>query len=167
MLYKNVLNEASFKLLKETMMSNSFPMFFRSHNLTKGSDRNNFLFTHLFYNDEEINSDFIYLLDPILNFIHDKEPETGELIRIKSNLYTNQHTHVKYGEHKDDPDLGPKDMIIGLFTVNTCNGGTVVDGGPPFPSVENTLLLFDNVPHYGISQTDTQTRIVINFNFRR
>jgi hypothetical protein len=42
---------------------------------------------------------------------------------------------------------------------------TVV-GTQEIPSVENQLLIFENVPHYGTVQTDTDTRVVINFSLR-
>jgi hypothetical protein len=33
-------------------------------------------------------------------------------------------------------------------------------------SKANQLLIFENVPHYGTVQTDTDTRVVINFTLR-
>ncbi len=56
-------------------------------------------------------------------------------------------------------------VCIGVFHVNACNGLTVI-GDERIPSRDNQLVLFDNVPHYGTTQTDTDTRVVINFNFR-
>ena len=34
-------------------------------------------------------------------------------------------------------------------------------------SEENQMLLFDNIPHQGNVQTDTRTRVVLNFNFKK
>ena len=45
------------------------------------------------------------------------------------------------------------------------NGKTVI-GEQEIESVENQLIIFENVPHYGTVQTDTDTRVVINFNLR-
>ena len=56
-------------------------------------------------------------------------------------------------------------MCIRVYHVNTCNGYTVIED-TEIRSEENQLVLFDNVSHYGTVQTDTDTRVVINFNFR-
>ena len=64
------------------------------------------------------------------------------------------------------PDSGVSDKVcIGVYHVNTCNGLTVI-GDESIPSIENQLVLFSNVSHYGTVQTDTDTRVVINFNLR-
>ncbi len=87
--------------------------------------------------------------------------------RIKANLYTNQGEPIRHPAHYDiPPDSGVSDrFFVAVYHVNTCNGMTVV-GDEEFESVENHLLVFDNVSHYGTVQTDTDTRVVINFTLR-
>jgi hypothetical protein len=54
---------------------------------------------------------------------------------------------------------------IAVFHLNTCNGKTVI-GDESIESKENQLIIFKNVPHYGTVQTDTDTRVVLNFALR-
>ena len=76
-----------------------------------------------------------------------------------------QHKNIKYDAHVDQP-CGETEALIGIYSVNTCNGGTVVNE-EMYKSESNQLILFDNISHYGITQTDTQIRMCINFNFIR
>jgi hypothetical protein len=87
--------------------------------------------------------------------------------RIRAVLYTNQGHEIKHPTHVDIPlDSGVSDKFrIAVFHVNNCNGKTVI-GDKEIQSKENQLIIFKNVPHYGTVQTDTETRVVINFALR-
>ena len=87
--------------------------------------------------------------------------------RIRAVLYTNQGEAIQHPTHVDVPlDSGVSDKFrIAVFHVNTCNGMTVI-GDQEVKSEANQLIVFENVPHYGTVQTDTDTRVVINFTLR-
>ena len=87
--------------------------------------------------------------------------------RIRAVLYTNQGREIKHPTHVDIPfDFGVSDKFrIAVFHVNACNGKTVIDD-KEIESKENQLIVFKNVPHYGTVQTDTDTRVVLNFALR-
>ena len=87
--------------------------------------------------------------------------------RIRAVMYTNQGWEIKHPTHVDIPlDSGVSDKFrIAVFHVNTCNGKTVFDD-EQFESEENQLIIFKNIPHYGTVQTDTDTRVVLNFSLR-
>jgi hypothetical protein len=51
-------------------------------------------------------------------------------------------------------------------TIGESSGGTVV-GDIFYKSHKNQLIVLNNVSHHGVSQTDSQTRICINYNFER
>jgi hypothetical protein len=87
--------------------------------------------------------------------------------RIRAVMYTNQGKEVVHPTHVDIPlDSGVSDKFrIAVFHVNACNGKTVI-GEEAIESRENQLIIFKNVPHHGTVQTDTDTRIVINFALR-
>ena len=167
---KDVLSKGRTEMMEHIMLSSKkFPWYFARHNLyhenQKHHNSDDFMFTHIFFNDGVINSEYFNLVEPIVEYIKEQYDDIS-IIRIKANLYTNQHINFEYSEHTDQEWLGETDCLIGIFNIISCDGGTVVDG-KTYPSVSNQLLLFDNVPHYGITQTDTQTRICINFNFKR
>ena len=53
-----------------------------------------------------------------------------------------------------------------IFYINTNNGYTEFENGEKIESVANRLIMFpSNIKHRGVTQTDEQTRIMINFNF--
>ena len=57
------------------------------------------------------------------------------------------------------------DHKTAIFYLNTCNGKTVVNG-TEVESIANRVVIFPaNTPHYVISQTDTDRRIVLNINY--
>ena len=52
-----------------------------------------------------------------------------------------------------------------VFSLNTCNGGTVIDG-QKFDSVGNRILFFDPTkPHHSTSTTDVKRRLNVNINY--
>ena len=54
-------------------------------------------------------------------------------------------------------------FVTGVYHVNGCNGKTVINDNE-IPSKDNQLILFNNEPHFGTVQTDTDIRVVLNFN---
>tara|TARA_R110000787_G_scaffold72498_1_gene161665 strand:- start:164 stop:691 length:528 start_codon:yes stop_codon:yes gene_type:complete len=170
-LYKDVLDNRQTEIIEEIMLiSKQFPWYFARHNLYPDNQENHasdcFNFTHNFFVNGQPSSDFFYLVEPIVKYIKKQYNNIESILRIKANLYTNQHMNVEYDEHIDQIHLGEKECLVGLFNVTSCNGGTVVNKRK-YPSVSNQLLIFDNVSHYGITQTNTQTRMCINFNFKK
>tara|TARA_B100000427_G_C15458786_1_gene573044 strand:- start:31 stop:723 length:693 start_codon:yes stop_codon:yes gene_type:complete len=111
-----------------------------------------------------------------------EEKTECKLVRMKMNLYPNQGTNVKHGIHNDIMQNGmPRpDVITSVFNFHTCNGSTILyekDKDGKFsdnskevvvPSTENSMIMFNNThPHYGIVQSDTPTRIVLNTNLEK
>ena len=123
------------------------------------NDRSNFHFYHMIYENDQVESQryFNTILMPILgrlnfNYLH----------RAKLNLYTKQHKQIKTGYHTDDNI----EHTVALISLNTNNGYTEFEDGTKVESVANRLVMFpSNTKHRGITQTDEQTRIMINFNF--
>jgi hypothetical protein len=162
--FKNFLPQAHFEDLTRLFMSEILPWHYNDRVV---STEKHFMFTHGFMNDGKvINPHFFEPVRGMLYPIQQKRNFVG-VSRIKANLYTNQGKSIKHPTHVDIPlDSGVSDrFFIAVYHVNSCNGMTVVDG-QEFVSEANQLILFDNVPHYGTVQTDTETRVVINFNLR-
>ena len=67
----------------------------------------------------------------------------------------------KAGYHIDT--LNKKTAIL---YVNTNNGGTKFKNGKFVKSLENRVVVFDsNMEHTGVTCTNQQRRIVVNFNY--
>ncbi len=163
-IYPDFLPKQQFKAIEELMMKAHLPWHFNDEVVTT---KGQFMFTHAFVLDGQVVSPRFY--EPIramLNLIQQKRQFIG-VTRVKANLYTNQGRIIEHPSHYDiPPDSGYSDKYcIGVFHINTCNGMTVI-GNQKVPSVANQLILFENVEHFGTTQTDTDTRVMINFNLR-
>ena len=103
-----------------------------------------------------------------------EEDTECKLVRMKMNLYPNQGVNVKHGVHNDILQNGaPRpDVVTSVFNFHTCNGYTkILSPDKPetiVPSIANSIVIFDNpFPHSGVTQTDTDRRIVLNMNVQR
>jgi hypothetical protein len=145
-------------------MTNVIPWYFTDRVV---STEKHFMFGHTFMEDGQIiNPRFFEPVRGMLLPMQQKLEFIG-VSRIRAVLYTNQGREIRHPTHVDVPlDSGVSDKFrIAVFHVNTCNGKTVI-GDQSIESVENQLVVFENVPHYGTVQTDTDTRVVIDFALR-
>ena len=163
-IYPNFLPPSHYRVIRELFMTERLPWHYNDRVVTT---ERQFMFTHAFMdNGRVVNPHFFEPVRAMLDLIQQKKRFIG-VSRIKANLYTNQGKAIRHPAHYDiPPDSGVSDKVcIGVFHVNKCNGLTVI-GEQEIRSADNQLILFDNVSHYGTVQTDTDTRVVINFNFR-
>lgn len=163
-IYKNFLPRAHFDVVQRLFLTDVLPWHFNDHVVTTEKQ---FMFVHAFMNDGQVvNPTYFEPIQAMLGPIQQKRPFIG-VNRIKANLYTNQGAPIKHPAHHDIPQGSPESskFFVAVYHVNTCNGMTVVEG-EEISSVENQLIIFDNVEHYGTVQTDTDTRVVLNFTLR-
>ena len=111
--------------------------------------------------------------------INEEKNSECRLIRMKMNLYTNKGKQVKHGVHNDIFSNGRPNpnVVTAVFNFTDCNGSTVIldkDKNGEYtkevevPSVANTIAMFNCPhPHYGVTQSDTPTRIVLNINLEK
>ena len=162
--YKNFLPQAHYQIIKDLFLTERLPWHYNDRVV---SDTPQFMFTHTFFNNgRPTNSPFFGPIRAMLDLIQRKRRFIG-VARIKANLYTNQGAPVQHPAHYDVPPGSTESdkFCIGVYHVNRCNGLTVI-GDKEIQSRDNQLILFDNVSHYGTVQTDTNTRVVINFVLR-
>ena len=69
--YKNFLPLMFFNKLNDIFKSNNFQWYFQNQTLTKDNkeSKDNFMFTHNLYLNNQINSDWFRTFEPILYFI--------------------------------------------------------------------------------------------------
>jgi hypothetical protein len=161
----NFLSNHEFQSIEKTLMGEWFPWYYNPFILQKEkeSGKSQFTqFTHTFfsvnppYNGN--NSRHFDLLIPCL-----KKLRCYGLHRIKANLTQGTIFHKRTGYHTDS-----EDMITAVLYINTCNGYTRFKKGKNVKSVANRMVIFDsNLQHCGVTSTNSQRRVVINFNFRR
>ena len=165
--YKNFLPDAYFDRLNKIISSNEFQWYFSSRTLYKIVNENpeNFMFTHKlcdYKKEKAIHSEWFQIFYPIIYFLG-KEHKVTNLMRMQLNMYTNQNKKIEHPPHTDYEIAGVK---TGVFNFTTCNGGTHI-GKKFYQAKANEFHVFDNdVSHFGVVQTDTPTRTIININWR-
>ena len=153
------LNQADYENIKNIILGNEFPWYFQ-HEVANLDTclPDQFFWGHIFFkHNQGITSAFYKILDPILKKLNFKA-----LIRIKANLYSNQGKIVEHEDHSDFP-FAHKGA---LFSLNTCNGSTILKNNTKISSIANRMLLFDpSIPHRSSTCTDEKTRVNININY--
>ena len=161
---ENLLPKIFLDKLVNILESNNFQWYFQKSTLGKIKESsNNFMFTHNLFNNHGQLSEWFTTFEPVVYYISEKY-EVNKLLRMKLNLYTNQHKNIKHTPHTDFKEK--ENIKVGLLNFTTCDGGTNI-GKKVYRSKRNELIVFDNSEkHYGITQTDTQTRITLNIGWK-
>jgi hypothetical protein len=152
----NLLPQNEFIELKSFMESNNMPWFFYP---TVGDikDNSDSYFTHTFFDNGVVNSNYFNMLFPILRTLKDKK-----LIRARANLYTPKQNLIEHAKHTDY-DFKHKTLIL---YVNTNDGFTRLGDDIIINSVENTGVLFDGSEiHNSTNCTNAPCRINIVISY--
>lgn len=155
---ENFLPKKDFDQLKSELNPH-LPWFYYSSVATSNDKINhklNYYFAHIFYY-ELAQSQSLNLIVPLINRLNMKA-----LIRAKANLYPSTPKLIEHESHADFP----YEHKGAIFSINTCDGYTVLDDGTKIASVENRLLLFDpSKDHASSTCTNDKVRMNININY--
>jgi hypothetical protein len=155
----NFLSKEIFsKIKKEFFEHFNFPWYYLKHQVSK---KDKPFFSHCFFQEEKINSPFYYkIINPIIDKLSAKK-----LYLIRANLILKNEKSLVSAFHTD---LNFK-CKTAIYYVNSNNGGTLFKTNKEemeIKSEENKIVMFDSqILHAAKSQTDTDTRIVININY--
>jgi hypothetical protein len=157
----NFLSKNYFKKLQEILFSDKINWFYKDYLVEKTNKKEQFFFSHCFYNNNKIQSPlFELLLSQCISLLNPKS-----LIEIRANLTFKQNKLTRSDYHVDRP-FPCKTAILYL---NTCNGYTLLKYNKKLKKInskENRMLIFDSqIEHAAVLQTDSKRRIVINFNY--
>lgn len=156
-IYDNFLPVKDLINLQTYMFGENFSWYLTDGISYDNEQGKNFYFTHVFYINDNKNSDFYYLVQPIVEKLKVKA-----LMRIKGNMYVNNNKFTVHTKHVDY-DFEHKGAI---FYVNNNNGYTTLEDGTKINSVANRLLTFNpGKLHSSSNCTDSGARVTINFNF--
>ena len=166
--YDNVLSKKDLNTMQEVMLGPDFPWYFNNHKVSKNIvfpedvEIHDYQFTHTFYKNFAPYSQYIELINPLLEYIN-----PSAILRIKANLTTPTKTRIDYGFHTDyDVNKQTFSGKTAVFYLNTNDGLTIFKDGPEINSIENRLLVFDSkLLHTGTSATNIKNRSVINLNY--
>ena len=152
----NYLPESEYLKIKEILESFNFPWFYFNGKVVPNNKLFDFGFSHTFYIHNKPNSEFLNILDPIINKI-----EPLSLIRIKANLNPISKDLIEFKEHTDQQFK----CKAAIYYVNDNNGYTMI-GDKKVESKGNRIVMFNaNTKHYGTNSTNCNNRVVINFNY--
>ena len=155
----NFLPKENFLIIKETMLSNDFPWYYipdisQQNKISKG---NSFYMMHLLYYNEIASSFFYIIKNNLLKFM-----DVKALIRVKANFYPNQNVKKLNEPHQDYAFS----HCGAVYSINTCNGGTLLQDGTKIDSVENRILFFDPSLYHDVEYcTDQKIRVNVNINY--
>jgi hypothetical protein len=169
----NFLWKEQFEVLRNTITGPEFPWYFNPIKVSNNEDRSITpgQFVHMVYERNAPCSqyyDFHFI--PIL-----KQLNVAILTRIKLNLnprlsepfYATFHID-SVDAHEFHEDIRAR-MTTSILYINTNNGYTELENGEEDTRIENVanrLVTFPaDIMHRGVTQTDEQTRIMINFNY--
>jgi len=156
----NFLSEKEHNNIYNLLHNEYFPWFYHSDISFNGKESKGYSFylTHTFYVKDSPNSTYFDEIKILLKKLNIKS-----LIRVKANLYPNQGNNKPLNEMHKDYSFKHKGAI---YSINTCNGGTILKDGTLIKSVKNRLLLFDpSEIHDSKSANDVKTRLNININY--
>jgi len=158
-----VLDKKKYIELHNKITDNDFPWFIEK----EATDTDKLVFfTHCFYKNFKVNSDYFYLIEPILDIL-----KPVSLVNIRANCNYNRG-YVQYsGWHEDRyQDKKNLEYKTAIYYVNTNNGFTELKIKKykeyKIESIANNMSIFPaNTTHRVHTQTDKDYRILININY--
>ena len=163
----NFLTMTEFTTLRDIVTADTFPWFFIPATVVgqiKDKESTPGLFGHTVYDNSIPCSELFQQVFPIL-----AQLKVSVITGIKLNLQP-RLPEPDFATFHSDTDAGSKgfqlEWTTSILYINTNNGYTEIEDGTKIDSVANRLVSFpSNMEHRGVSQTDEQTRILINLNY--
>jgi hypothetical protein len=155
----NFLPIENLNFLQNLLMEDQKIPYFYNDSVAVENDKQSFYFSHMVY---ELTSSNALLFNDIYKNLIEKIPDLFTLKRIKLNLYPSTENLIAHNSHVDYkvPHKGL------LFSLNTCNGYTMLEDGTKIDSIENRALFFDpSKPHSSTNCTNEKARFNININY--
>ena len=172
----SVLSETDYDNLFSVVAGNKISWYFYSmyHNLELQSDANisTHGFTHNFFDNDAVSSDYIYLINPIMDKMQSHFGKSITAVRVKMNMTLNIGKQIGHYAHIDKKELlkyGSR-WKTAIYYVNDSDGDTIFfDYGGNIIHRQtpkaNTLVVFDGDTHHAPQlPLLTDRRIVININ---
>jgi len=154
----NFLPQDEFDKLKTLITKEEFPWYHIQSMVVDKKDNLGY-FTHSFYNNNLINSNYYsdYIV-PILNKLDAKA-----VVEVRSNLFPS--VFFNKSEWHVDRTFNCKTAILYL---NSCDGGTEfkMNIHKFIQAEENKMVIFNSsLEHRACTSTNTDYRYIINFNY--
>ena len=160
----NFLPKDQLETIKDIMMGPQFPWYYNPivvyNDINPSKNKFNpreYYFTHTFFLNGANSTQYEIIEKIIL-----PKFKWFSIKRIKGNFYPSTEKIFTYANHKD---YKPKHKGM-IFSLNTCDGGTILSNGEKIKSVANRALFFDPSKDHGSTNcTNDKGRFNINFNY--
>ena len=154
-IYKNFISRKDSNKIYDVFLNNNFPWYYHKNSTKNDSN----FFSHGFIVEEQINSGFIFLIEPIL-----KKLKCKKIYNIRANLCLKRPMKSNWHIDFDKLKLTPKSKTA-IYYVNTNNGYTIFKN-KKIRSEANKMIVFNGDTMHKVKyQTDKDARIVINFRY--
>jgi len=155
---KHFLIKKDYEKIRDTMGSSDFPWYYNDAVVLPNDQQ--VQFTHTFYRDHVVNSNFFEMLSPIFDKI-----KPLSILRVKANLLLKTPQIIEHGMHTDYRK--PKSLTTAILYFDDSNGYTKFEKDNKIvKSEQNKYLEFNaSLKHTGSSCTDKLRRIVLNINY--
>jgi len=160
----NFLAEEEFVALRDILWGWSFPWFYQSGLDYISQETDPGFLRHAVFKDnvpasELFETHFFPILEA-LEFSIVSRIQINLNWRLPQSFTSTFHTDTS---HEEQMTTG---WTTSILYINTNNGYTELENGDRIESVANRLVSFPtNIMHRACTQTDTQRRILINFNY--
>ena len=152
-IYKNFISRKDSNKIYDVFLNNNFPWYYHKNSTKNDSN----FFSHGFIVEEQINSGFIFLIEPIL-----KKLKCKKIYNIRANLCLKGSYQCNWHTDNFTNNLTHKTAI---YYVNTNNGYTIFKN-KKIRSEANKMIVFNGDTMHKVKyQTDKDARIVINFRY--
>ena len=168
----NFLPPSLHAIIKQELLNDFFPWYFNCSIAYKNDIPHSFQFTHNFYSDDAVNSDWYKTVQPILFIIEEKlNVKLKRVLRIKANLNTqNPLLNPKDNIHQDLPEeCGDAKFMTLLYYVNDSDGDTLIFDDDKetitnkITPQDNKAVWFDSkIWHASSPPVENKRRVVIN-----
>ena len=158
----NFLPSYQFDKFQSFLMGENFDWYYNDETVFQGDGL--YQFIHFFYKYEPSPTGLLWTPTPSFGCIKPylSSFNMKRIYRIKANLNPRSVSHLKAGYHIDNIPCS----TTAIFYINTCNGWTEFKKGDKVKSVANRVVIFDStLEHSGVSCTNENRRVVINFNY--
>lgn len=172
--FENVLDPEYNRQLEELFTSTEFPWYFQrqAHLLSDPASVLSVGFTHVFVSSGESNSDMLWVLEPLIDFLKQKYGNVS-ILRLQSNLLLNhnkEHVGSIHTDGFDAYDIAGKKWFSAVYYVSQSDGDTIFFDENGFEYKRNspdrnTMILFSGkIPHAASLPVKHASRLVININ---
>lgn len=172
MIIKNVLSNEKADELERILMSDNFPWYWNESTLYNDNkfrqDTKIYQFTHNFISDNKENSDWCYLIYPIVRQIEfNTNIKVKSINRVKANLLTKMHLTDEETDSEIHTDIDLDNYYSFVYYVSDSDGDTVLYSDDKVierarPRKNTGLFFKSNMKHRGTSPSVNKRRVVIN-----